>query len=212
MKLGILGTGTVGQTLANGFLAQGHAVKLGAREATNEKASAWAAGKERASHGTFAEAAAFGEVVILATLGSVTEDVIRSAGIDHFTGKVVIDTTNPLDFSKGAPALFVGHTDSFGERVQRLLPAAKVVKAYNTVGSIHMIKPSFPGGRPDMFIAGNDAEAKKLVTEINTSFEWGTVDLGGIEASRYLEPMCLAWVIYGIRSGSWNHAFALLRK
>ncbi|HEX6178576.1 MAG TPA: DNA-binding protein, partial [Thermoanaerobaculia bacterium] len=125
---------------------------------------------------------------------------------------VVIDATNPLDFSKGTPRLFVGHSDSLGERVQRAIPRARVVKAFNTVGNAHMIHPQFPGGPPDMFIGGDDAGAKELVSQICKHFGWEVVDLGGIETSRHLEPMCMVWVLHGIRSGGWNHAFKMLHK
>jgi NADPH-dependent F420 reductase len=213
MKIGILGTGDVGKALGRGFIMLGHEVKMGSREATNEKALAWAQEMgPKASAGTFADAAAFGEVVVVATLGAATESVLRSAGPEKFRGKVVIDTTNPLDFSSGMPKLTVPDGGSAGAQVQRLLPDAHVVKAFNTVGNAHMFRPDFPGGPPDMFICGNDEEAKKKVTEILTDFGWGTVDVGGIEASHYLEAMCLVWVLYAMRNKTWNHAFKLLRK
>ena len=192
-----------------GFAGLGHDVKVGSRDP--QKLADWAStAGPHASTGTFAEAARFGDILILATLGVATEDAIRLAGIDAFDGKVVIDTTNPLDFSQGAPRLSIGHTDSLGEVVQRLLPRARVVKAFNTVGNRLMVNPQLPGGPPDMFLGGNDEDAKKIVTQICKHFGWGVVDLGGIEAARYLEPMCMAWVLHGIRSGSWTHAFKLL--
>jgi predicted dinucleotide-binding enzyme len=213
MRIGILGTGGVGQALGRGFVTLGHEVKMGSRDAGNDKALAWAneAGP-KASAGTFAEAASHGEVVVLATLGGANESALKAAGPQTLRGKVVIDATNPLDFSGGAPKLAVGHTDSGGEQVQRLLPGARVVKAFNTVGNAHMFRPRFPGGPPDMFICGNHDDAKKQVADILSDFGWGTVDLGPIESSRYLEPMCVAWVLYGARTGTWNHAFKLLRK
>ena len=213
MKVGILGTGDVGKTLGRGFVTLGHEVKMGAREAANEKALAWAREMgSQASAGTFAEAAAFGEVVVLATLGTVNESVLQSAGPDNCHGKVVVDTTNPLDFSSGLPKLVVPADGSAGEQVQRLLPDAHVVKAFNTVGKAHMFRPDFPGGPPDMFICGNDEDAKRKVTEILTDFGWATVDVGGIDASHYLEAMCLVWVLYAIRTKTWNYAFKLLKK
>jgi predicted dinucleotide-binding enzyme len=214
MRVGILGTGDVGQALGRAFLATGHEVKMGGRELSNPKAQAWAKqGGARASAGTFADAALFGEVVVLATLGVAAEGALRMAGPEKLRGKVVIDATNPLDFSKGMPPrLSVGGTDSLGEQIQRLLAGAHVVKAFNTVGNAHMFKPAFPGGPPTMFIGGNDAGAKAKVTEILTSFGWEVADLGGIEASRYLEAMCLTWVLYGAKTGGWNHAFKMLRK
>ncbi len=215
MKISILGTGDVGQVLGSGFIKLGHEVKMGSREANNEKAKTWAAKNgAKASAGTFADSAAFGEVIVLATLWTGTENAVKLANPKNFAGKVVIDTTNPLDFSKGMPPrLALGHTDSGGEQVQRWLPGAKVVKCFNIVGNAHMVNPQFPGGVPDMFICGNDAEAKKKVTEILTAFGWpGSIDIGGIEGARLLEPLCILWVIYGAATSTWNHAFKLLRK
>lgn len=213
MKVGILGTGDVGRALGKGFAALGHEVRMGSRSAGNDKALAWV--KEvggKASAGTFADAASFGEVVILATLGVASEEVVKGVA-DALRGKLLIDTTNPLDFSGGMPPkLFVGQTDSLGERIQRAAPLAHVVKAFNSVGNAHMFRPAFPGGPPDMFFCGNDDGAKSKLVAILKDFGWGAVDLGGIESSRLLEPMCLVWVLHGARSGSWNHAFKLLRK
>jgi len=213
MKIGVLGTGDVGRVLGAAFARLGHDVKIGSREPNSDKLRAWLGETgPRASSGTFAEAAAFGDLVVLATLWSGTESALRLAGADRLAGKVVIDATNPLDFSQGGPRLAIGHTDSGGEQVQRWLPASRVVKAFNTVGNAHMFKPDFPGGPPDMFIAGNDAGAKQTVTEILTAFGWNTIDVGGIEGARLLEPLCILWVQYGVRTGSWNHAFKVLRK
>jgi 8-hydroxy-5-deazaflavin:NADPH oxidoreductase len=214
MRVGILGTGEVGKTLGRAFLALGHEVKMGARDARNEKALAWAKeGGAKASAGTFADAAGFAEIVVLAALGVANPSVIEAAGPDALRGKILIDATNPLDFSAGAPPkLALGHTDSGGEQVQRLAPGALVVKAFNTVGNTLMFKPELAGGPPDMFICGNDEGAKKKVSALLADFGWGVIDLGGIEASRYLEGMCMVWVLHGFRSGTWNHAFKLLRK
>lgn len=214
MKIAIFGTGDVGRALGNGFISRGHEVKMGSRDARNEKALAWAAeAGARASTGTFEEAAKFGEVAVLATLWAGTESALRLAGPENLANKAVIDATNPLVFAPGAPpALALGHTDSGGEQVQRWLPSAHVVKAFNIVGNAHMVDPKFEGGPPDMFICGNDADAKKTVTGFLTAFDWETIDIGGIEGARLLEPMCILWVLYGIRGGSWNHAFKLLRK
>ena len=213
MKIGILGTGVVGQALGKAFLALGHEVKMGAREAGNDKAQGWVAQSgPKASAGTFADAAGFAELVVLATLGAANPSALEQAGPDRLAGKILIDATNPLDFSKGAPpTLFLAGTDSGGEQVQRLAPKARVVKAFNTVGNHLMFKPNLPGGPPDMFICGNDEGAKKQVTELLRAFGWNTTDLGGIECARYLEAMCLVWVLYGARTGQWNHAFKMLR-
>jgi len=213
VKVGILGTGDVGRALGTGFVQLGHEVKIGSRDPNNEKAKAWAAKTgSRASVGSFADASRFADVVVLATLGTGTEHALALAEPNSFAGKVVIDATNPLDFSSGAPKLSVGHTDSRGEQVQRWLPKARVVKAFNTVGHAHMVHPKFPGGPPDMFICGNDAAAKKTVTDLLTVFGWNTIDIGGIEGARLLEPLCILWVAYGLRTNSWDHAFKLLRK
>jgi 8-hydroxy-5-deazaflavin:NADPH oxidoreductase len=214
MKIGILGSGVVGQALGAGFIAQGHDVKIGSREANHAKSAEWAAqAGPRASIGTFADAAAFGDLIVLATLWSGTENALRLAGARNLAGKVLIDATNPLVFSpSGPPALALGHTDSGGEQVQRWVPEARVVKAFNIVGHAHMVNPRFAGGPPDMFICGNDAEAKKKVSEILQSFGWPSIDIGGIDGARLLEPLCILWVAYGIKAGSWNHAFKLLGK
>lgn len=215
MKVGILGTGDVGRTLANAFVTLGHDVKMGAREATNEKAADWAkqAGP-KASQGTFADAAAFADLVVLATHGVANSAVLKAAGPQRLEGKVLIDTTNPLDFSKGMPPrLALGFTDSGGEQVQREAPQARVVKAFNIVGHVSMFRPEYKGGPPDMLICGNDAEAKKQVTSLLHDFGWPeVVDFGGIDSSRLLEPLCLVWVVYGAKTGSWNHALKMLRK
>jgi predicted dinucleotide-binding enzyme len=213
MRIAILGTGDVGQALGSAFIAEGHEVRMGSRSATNEKAVAWAGeAGDRASTGTFADAANWAEVVVIALLGVVTEDVLKAVGPDAFSGKLVIDTTNPLEFSGGfPPALSIGHTDSLGERVQRLLPDARVVKAFNTVGNALMYRPDLPGGPPTMLICGNDEAALDRTTAFLDDFGWETAALGGIEASRHLEPMCMVWVLYGARAGTWNHAFRILR-
>ncbi len=213
MKIGILGTGDVGRTLGNGFIALGHEVKMGSRDAHNEKAVAWASTSGiNASTGTFADAVKFGDVIVLALPWAGAENAIQLAGAENFAGKVVIDAINPLVFTPKGLELAVGHTDSAGEQVQRWLLSAHVVKAFNTVGYAHMFKPDFPGGPPDMFICGNDAGAKRTVTDILKDFGWPAIDIGGIEGSRLLETLCVLWVGYAMSSGSTNHAFKLLRK
>lgn len=210
-RIGVLGSGDVGRALASGFIGLGHEVKIGSRDP--QKLQAWAeSAGERASTGTFEATAQFGDILVLATLGVATADAIRMAGIGNFDGKVVIDTTNPLDFSTGKPQLSMGHDDSLGESIQRLLPNARVVKCFNTVGNAHMVHPQFPGGPPDMFLCGNDADAKKIVSQICEHFGWGVIDIGGIEGSRHLEPMCMVWVLHGMQTKSWNHAFKMLKK
>lgn len=213
MRIGILGSGDVGRALGTAFAACGHEVKLASREAGNPKVKDWVArAGAHASGGTFSDAARFGEVVVLATLWAGTENALRMAGLENFGGKVVIDATNPLDFTTSPPRLAIGLTDSGGEQVQRWLVTARVVKAFNIVGNALMFRPEFPGGPPDMFIAGNDGGAKLAVSQILNEFGWEVIDLGGIEAARYLEPLAMVWVTHAIRSRSRNHAFKLLRK
>jgi predicted dinucleotide-binding enzyme len=213
MKIGILGSGDVGKALGRGFIALGHTVVMGSREAANPKAAAWV--KEagpKASAATFADAARAGEVVVIATLGSATEEILKSVGPDAFRAKLVLDATNPLDFGKGAPRLIGNLGDSGGERHQKLLPGAHVVKAFNTVGNAFMFKPDFPGGPPDMFLCGDDAGAKSKAAAICKDFGWGVVDVGGIDAAHYLEAMCLVWVLSAMKTGGWNQAFKMLKK
>ena len=212
MKVAILGTGDVGRALARGFLSRGHDVTMGSRDAGKAQSVAAEVG-DGASGGSFSDAASFAEVAVLATSWSGTENALGLAGADNLAGKVVIDATNPLNFfDDRPPELALGHTDSGGEQVQRWLPGARVVKAFNIVGNAHMVDPDFPGGPPDMFICGNDDDAKRTVTQILDDFGWPAIDIGGIEGARLLEPMCILWVGYGVRSGTWNHAFKLLRK
>jgi predicted dinucleotide-binding enzyme len=165
-----------------------------------------------ASQGTFADAANFGEVIVLATLGVANGDVVRAAGASSFTGKIVIDATNPLDFTKGGlPDLAIKGDDSGGEQLQRLIPDAKVVKAFNIVTNSLMFRPQVEGGPPDMYIAGNDAGAKANVTGILHDFGWPkVVDFGGISASRWLEALCIVWVYACAGTGNWRQAFKLL--
>jgi len=215
MKVGVLGTGVVGRTLGSGFAKRGHDVMMGSRDAANETAAVWAAETgDAASAGTFADAAAFGDVVVLATSWTGAENALRLAGADALSAKVVIDATNPLVFTAAdqPPGLAVGHTDSAGEQVQGWLPESHVVKAFNIVGAPHMVDPDLPGGPPDMFICGNDAGAKETVAGILEDFGWTPVDIGGIEGSRLLEPLAILWVVYGARTGTWDHAFKLLRR
>ena len=214
MKIGILGTGNVGQALGIGFANLGHDVKMGSRDPNQEKVKDWINKVgSKASAGTCAEAAAYGELAVLCTIWTGAETAIRLADPRNLAGKVVIDTTNPLDFSEGIPPkLAVGHTDSAGEHIQRWLPDSHVVKAFNIVGSPHMFKPEFPGGPPDMFICGNDDQAKATVTDLLKAFGWSIIDIGDIECARYLEPLAMVWIRHFFRINSVDHAFKLLRK
>ena len=212
MQVGVLGCGDVGQALGRGLASRGHDVKLASRNPKGKAPSAWLFNvKGTATTGTYEETARHGEVLVLATRGAAIEDVIRTAGIRNFAGKLVIDVTNPLDFQGPTPGLFVGTTDSLGERIQRLIPEAKVVKAFNTVSNSQMVDPKFAGGAPSMLIAGNDAAAKKTVVGILKDFGWpGALDVGGIEAARWLEALVPLWVLAGTGIGRWDHAFKVV--
>jgi len=191
----------VGQALANKLLALGHEVRMGSRSADNEAATTWASGGgERASVGTFADAAAFGEVAVLALKGEHALAVAETAK-EGLAGKILMDITNPLDFSKGfPPRLFVCNDDSLGEQIQRALPTTKVVKTFNTLANPLMVDPGQLGEATDVFVAGNDAEAKTAVSELLKSFgHQQPIDMGGIDASRGLEAWLLLWTrLFGV--------------
>ncbi|HLM91228.1 MAG TPA: NAD(P)-binding domain-containing protein [Thermoplasmata archaeon] len=214
MKVGILGSGDVAKALGTGFITAGHTVRLGSRTPESEGLVAWK--KKVGANGStasFSDTAQWGEMLVLATRGVENASTLQLAGPKHFAGKVVIDVTNPLIMAPNSPpALAVGLTDSAGEGVQRLLPGAKVVKAFNSVGNTLMFRPQLPGGPPTMFYCGNDAGAKHHVAEILTAFGWESIDVGGIEASRFLEPLCLLWVSSAMKAGNWNIAFKILKK
>ena len=215
MKVGILGSGDVGRALGRGFASRGHDVKIGTRKPNAKELQAWV--KEtrgKGSVGSPAEAAAHGEVLVLAVVGEAAESAIDLAGPKNFDGKVVIDAMNPLDFSKGMPpSLFVGTTDSLAERVQRKLPKARVVKCFNIIGHANMVDPKVPGGPPDMMIAGNDKAAKAKVTGIVKEFGWpGAIDVGGIEGARGLEALTPLWVRVCTALGDWNVAWKVLHS
>ena len=197
MKFGVLGTGPVGTTIASKLISLGHEVKLGSRSAANEKAIDWAVKNgANASSGTFEQAASFGEIIFIATLGSGAISALQLAKPENFSGKTVIDISNPLEFSQGkSPTLFTGLNDSLGERVQRFLPNADVVKTLNIVNCEVMVNPSLVPGDPDMFVCGNNSEAKEKVSGLLKDFGWNSIiDLGGIESARVIEPFVLLWV------------------
>jgi hypothetical protein len=212
MKIAVLGSGMVGQALCAGLHSSGHEVMMGTRDPNSEKVHSWLKATAGVRAGTFAEAAQFGEIIFLCTAWSGTESALQLAGDDSLAGKVVIDVTNPLEFTDKGPRLCIGHTDSGGEQVQRWLPRSHVVKALNTVTAGTMISPQREEGTPDMFIAGNDPGAKHKVTEMLQSFGWSVIDMGGIEESRLLEPLAMIWIKYYIRNKTFTHAFRLLRQ
>ena len=212
MKIGILGSGVVSQTLGAGFLKHGHEVMLGTREAS--KLADWAAKNPGAKIGSFAETASFGEVVVLAVKGTVASEALRQAGADALAGKVVIDATNPIAEAppeNGVLKFFTNLDESLMERLQREVPSARFVKAFSSVGAYCMVNPDFKGGKPTMFICGDDDDAKKTVTGILDQLGWETDDMGKVAAARAIEPLCMLWCIPGFLRNDWQHAFKMLR-
>ncbi|HKC36107.1 MAG TPA: NAD(P)-binding domain-containing protein [Chitinophagaceae bacterium] len=215
MKIGIIGSGIVGRVLASGFLSEGNQVMLGTRNISKEDVVKWKNENTNGLLGSFQETAQFGEVVVLAVGGLVAEDAINLAGKEHFNHKVVIDATNPIAAvppENGVLKYFTTLEESLMERIQQLIPEAKVVKAFSCVGNAFMYKPNFNGSIPTMFICGNDDNAKKTVTDILTSFGWETEDMGKVEAARAIEPLGILWCIPGFLRNQWTHAFKLLKK
>jgi predicted dinucleotide-binding enzyme len=213
-RVGVIGSGTVGETLADGFLKHGHEVMRGSREpgklgAWKQKAGA------KAQVGSFAEAAAFGDVVVLVVKGTAAESAVKLCGPETLAGKIVIDACNPVADvppTNGVLKFFTTHDQSLMERLQALAPRARFVKAFSSVGQAHMVDPSFGSVRPTMFICGNDAAAKAAVGEILGSFGWDWADMGGVEGARAIEPLCMLWCIPWLLRGETSHAFKLLRK
>jgi predicted dinucleotide-binding enzyme len=216
MKIGIIGTGIVGRTLAKGFLNLGYDVLLGTRNMQKEEVKKFLAENSRALAGSFADAAKFGDMVVIAVAGKIARDAIEMTDKNDFKGKTVIDTTNPISqepAENGVLKYFTGPNDSLGEQIQKWLPEAHIVKCFNSTGNSFMLNGNqFGGILPTMFICGNNAEAKKKVTDILTAFQWETVDCGMIEASRAIEPLCILWCIPGFLHNQWNHSFKMLRK
>jgi 8-hydroxy-5-deazaflavin:NADPH oxidoreductase len=198
MRYGVLGTGTVGRALAGRLVEVGHEVRMGSRSAANEAAAAWAAeAGASASHGTFADAAEFGQTVMNCTGGAVSLEALAAAGAENLAGKVLIDVANPLTFETGRLTLTVCNTDSLGEQIQRAFPEARVVKTLNTMTNQVMIHPERVPGDHSVFVSGDDAEAKQLVTGMLESFGWppaSVVDLGGIETARGAEMYLVLWI------------------
>jgi predicted dinucleotide-binding enzyme len=214
MKIGIIGSATVGQVLARAFKNEGHQVTIGTRNPAKQELNDFKNQNQSIQVATFEETAADAELIVLATAGTVVEEAIRMAGLHNFRNKVVIDATNPLDQQppvNGVLKFFTDLNSSLMERIQQLVPDAKLVKAFNSVGSAAMYKPRYREGKPTMFICGNDDGAKKTVTGILESFGWETEDMGKTEAARAIEPLCIVWCIPGFLRNSWTHAFKLLR-
>lgn len=215
MKIGIIGSGIVGRVLATAFLKEGNEVMLGTRNIAKEEVVTWKNANPTGHTGVFKEAAIFGELIVLAAGGTVIEEAINLAGKANFTGKTVIDATNPiapLPPEKGVIQFFTSPNQSLMEQIQALIPGADIVKAFNSVGSAQMYKPDFNNILPTMFICGNSETAKKTVSVILTNFGWETEDMGYAEAARAIEPLSMLWCIPGILYNRWTHAFKLLRK
>jgi hypothetical protein len=212
MKIGVLGSGDVAKSLARGFLAHGHEPMLGTRD--RARLEGWAAQNPGAAIGSFADASSFGELLVLAVKGSAAADALQAAGIANLAGKTVIDATNPIADAppvNGVLKFFTSLDESLMERLQREFAGAHFVKAFNSVGSATMVDPKFKGGKPTMFICGNDGTAKKTVTAILDELGWETADMGAVEAARAIEPLCMLWCIPGFLRQDWAHAFKLLR-
>ncbi len=211
MKIGVIGSGDVAKTLASGFLKHGHQVKVGSR--SPGKLADWAAQNPSASLGSFADAAAFGELLVLAVSGKVAAEALSLASAANLAGKPIIDACNPIDDGppvNGVLPFFTDFKESLMEKLQRAFPAAHFVKAFNSVGAALMVNPQFAGVKPTMFICGNIDAAKNAVAGILDQFGWDTADMGSAEAARAIEPLCMLWCIPGLARNEWNHAFKLL--
>lgn len=213
MKIGIIGSGDVGRSLGKGLAAIGHNVMIGSRHQKSEQLTAWkdSVGR-RAGVGSVADAANYGEIIVVAVSWSGIEAALHDARPDA-AGKIVIDVTNPLDTSGKVPTLSVGHDISGGEIVQQLLPDSSVVKTLNIVSHSHMCQPKYYEGTPSMFYCGNNPAAKEEVGKILDALGWkDATDIGDIKQSRLMEPMCLLWLAYGRAHDTWDHAFGVLKQ
>ena len=211
MKVGVLGSGDVAKVLAGGFIKHGHDVMIGTRAPA--KLTDWAKENPKGRTGSFADAAAFGELLVLAVKGTAAPDALRAANASNLAGKPVIDATNPIADApptNGVLKFFTNLDESLLERLQREFGNVRFVKAFNSVGNACMVNPQFRGGKPTMFICGNDEAAKKSVIEILDQFGWESADMGKAEAARAIEPLCMLWCIPGFLRNEWMHAFKLL--
>ena len=213
MKIGVLGSGTVAQTLAGGFLKHGYEVMIGTRDAA--KLAEWRGKNPKAHVGSFSEAAGFGEAVVLAVMGDAAAKALRAADAQNLAGKLVIDACKPIAEAppvNGVLQLYTSPGDSLMERLQIEFSSAHLVKAFNSVGAARMVNPQYKAGRPTMFICGNDTGPKAIATRILTDIGWETADMGGVEAARAIEPLCMLWCIPGFLHNQWTHAFKLLQE
>jgi predicted dinucleotide-binding enzyme len=213
MKVGVIGSGQVGEVLANGFIAHGHTVMRASRDPSKMEAWRRSSGGN-ASIGSLAATAEWAELLVLAVKGTGAEEAVRRCGLDALAGKTILDTTNPIADAPpehGLIRYFTGPDDSLMERLQRLAPEAHFVKCWSSVGAALMVDPQLPGGRPSMFICGNDAGAKARATGILDDFGWDTEDLGVAAAARAIEPLAILWCIPGFLHDDWVHAYKVLR-
>ncbi len=212
-KIAVLGSGQVGQVLADGFLKHGHEVMRGSRDPG--KLHAWKASAGAKAHaGTFADAAKWGDAVLLAVKGSAAIEVVEQAGVANLKSKLVMDATNPIADAppvNGVLTFFTDFKESLMERLQKKAPDAHFVKVFSSVGNGLMVNPKLAGGPPTMFICGNDKGAKGQVRGFLEQFGWETADMGAVEAARAIEPLCILWCIPGMAQNSWTHAFKLLK-
>ena len=212
-KIAIIGSGDVGRALADGFLEHGYEVMRASRDPS--KLDDWKAGAgDRASTGSFDEAAEWGDIVVLAVKGTAAESAVELCDVENLAVKTVIDATNSIANEPpqhGVLNFFTSFDDSLMERLQRKAPEARFVKAFSCVGNALMVDPDFGGIKPTMFICGNDDAAKTEVTSILGEFGWETEDMGTVEAARAIEPLCILWCIPGFARNQWSHAFKLLK-
>jgi 8-hydroxy-5-deazaflavin:NADPH oxidoreductase len=212
MKIGVIGSGDVAKTLAAGFLKHGHQTMVGTRDSS--KLTDWAAQNAAGRVGSFGEAAEFGELVVLAVKGTASGEALRAIGASRLAGKPVIDATNPIADvppSNGVLKFFTNLDESLMEQLQREFADARFVKAFNSVGAARMVNPHFDGGKPTMFICGDNPAAKKTVESLLDQLGWETADMGGALAARAIEPLCMLWCIPGLLRNEWTHAFKLLK-
>jgi predicted dinucleotide-binding enzyme len=213
-KIGIIGSGDVGKALASGFIKHGYQVMIGTR--TSSKLDEWKKQfKENLFVGSFSETTAFGEIIVLATKGTIALNSLRIAETENLKGKTIVDTTNPIADAtpeNGVLKFFTTLDLSLMETLQSEFSDANFVKAFNSVGSAFMVNPDFGGIKPSMPICGNSSKAKQEVSEILELFGWETIEMGMVESARAIEPLCMLWCIPGLRENKWAHAFKLLRK
>ena len=212
-KIGILGSGVVGTTLASGFLKHGYQVTIGTR--TPAKLDNWlSTAGTNAKVASFAEAAAFGEIIVLATKGSAAAESLKLAGIGNLKGKTIIDTTNPIADAapeNGVIKFFTTLDRSLMEQLQEFVSEANFVKAFNSIGSAFMVNPNFGEQKPSMFICGNNEQSKTEVSKILDLFGFEAINMGSMQSARAIEPLCMLWCIPGMLRNEWSHAFKLLK-